>query len=195
MIRQTLFVPLAGCLLALACAQANAAPNPYSSFIVFGDSLNDAGTFADAGGPAGSTERYTNRTGPVYQDGSGEVYSLNSTQLLGARLASVPTRQHLPARPYVLKMVRRTATTGRSAVIALTRFSIRSPASRPPANARAPVTCHRTAFAPIQMRSITFPVAVTTFCRAAFSACPKPTPPPIGWPTVCKPCKPPAPNT
>ncbi len=35
MIKQTLFVPLAGCLLALACAQANAAPNPYSNFIVF----------------------------------------------------------------------------------------------------------------------------------------------------------------
>lgn len=90
MIRQTLFVPLASCLLALACAQANAAPNPYSSFIVFGDSLNDAGTFADTGGPAGSTERYTNRTGPVYQDGSGEVFSLNSTQLLGGRLGFSP---------------------------------------------------------------------------------------------------------
>ena len=90
MIKQTLFVPLAGCLLALACAQANAAPNPYSNFIVFGDSLNDAGTFADTGGPAGSTERYTNRTGPVYQDGSGELYSLNSTQLLGGRLGFSP---------------------------------------------------------------------------------------------------------
>ncbi|MFJ2540636.1 MULTISPECIES: esterase EstP [unclassified Pseudomonas] len=86
MIKQTLFAPLAGCLLALACAQANAAPNPYSSFIVFGDSLNDAGTFTDTGGPAGATQRYTNRTGPVYLDGSGELRSLNSTQLLGGRL-------------------------------------------------------------------------------------------------------------
>ncbi|MFJ2466277.1 esterase EstP [Pseudomonas sp. NPDC087615] len=86
MIKQTLFVPLAGCLLALACAQAYAAPNPYSSFIVFGDSLNDAGTFTDTGGPAGATQRYTNRTGPVYLDGSGELRSLNSTQLLGGRL-------------------------------------------------------------------------------------------------------------
>ena len=86
MIKQTLFVPLAGCLLALACAQANAAPNPYSNFIVFGDSLNDAGTFTDTGGPAGATQRYTNRTGPVYLDGSGELRSLNSTQLLGGRL-------------------------------------------------------------------------------------------------------------
>ncbi|MBC3209914.1 autotransporter domain-containing protein [Pseudomonas sp. SWRI111] len=84
--KKTLFAPMAGCLLALACAQANAAPNPYSNFIVFGDSLNDAGTFADSGGPAGATERYTNRTGPLYQDGSGELYSLNSTQLLGGRL-------------------------------------------------------------------------------------------------------------
>ncbi|MFJ2689059.1 esterase EstP [Pseudomonas sp. NPDC087336] len=86
MIRQTLFVPLAGCLLAMACAQAFAAPNPYSNFIVFGDSLNDAGQFTDTGGPPGSTLRFTNRTGPTYQDGSGEVHSANSTQLLGGRL-------------------------------------------------------------------------------------------------------------
>jgi len=86
MIKQTLFVPLAGCLLAMACAQAYAAPNPYTNFVVFGDSLNDAGTFADTGGPAGSTQRYTNRTGPVYLDGSGEVRSLNSTQILGGKL-------------------------------------------------------------------------------------------------------------
>ena len=86
MIKQTLFVPLAGCLLAMACAQTIAAPNPYSNFVVFGDSLNDAGTFTDSGGPAGATQRYTNRTGPVYQDGSGESRSLNSTQLLGGRL-------------------------------------------------------------------------------------------------------------
>lgn len=86
MIKQTLFVPIASCLLAMACAQANAAPNPYSSFIVFGDSLSDAGQFTDSGGPAGATERYTNRTGPIYTDGSGEVYSANSTQLLGGRL-------------------------------------------------------------------------------------------------------------
>ncbi|WP_085612917.1 MULTISPECIES: esterase EstP [unclassified Pseudomonas] len=90
MIKQKLFVPLAGCLLAMACAQANAAPNPYSNFVVFGDSLSDAGTFTDSGGPAGATERYTNRTGPNYQDGSGEFYSLNATQLLGGRLGFTP---------------------------------------------------------------------------------------------------------
>ncbi|MFJ4195973.1 esterase EstP [Pseudomonas sp. NPDC089534] len=90
MIKQTLFVPLAGCLLAMACAQAVAAPNPYSNFVVFGDSLSDAGTFTDSGGPAGSGKRFTNRTGPAYQDGSGEFYSLNATQLLGGRLGFTP---------------------------------------------------------------------------------------------------------
>ena len=90
MIKQTLFVPLAGCLLAMACAQANAAPNPYSNFVVFGDSLSDAGTFTDTDGPAGSGKRFTNRTGPNYQDGSGEFYSLNATQLLGGRLGFTP---------------------------------------------------------------------------------------------------------
>ncbi|AZD10901.1 Phospholipase/lecithinase/hemolysin [Pseudomonas chlororaphis] len=86
MIKKTLFVPLASSLLSLACAQAIAAPSPYSNFIVFGDSLSDAGQFADPGGPAGATQRFTNRTGPVYLDGSGEVRSANSTQLLGAKL-------------------------------------------------------------------------------------------------------------
>ncbi|MCB2256391.1 autotransporter domain-containing protein [Pseudomonas chlororaphis] len=86
MLRQKLFVPLASSLLSLACAQAIAAPSPYSSFIVFGDSLNDAGQFADPGGPAGATQRFTNRTGPVYLDGSGEVRATNSTQLLGGKL-------------------------------------------------------------------------------------------------------------
>lgn len=86
MIRQTLFLPLASCVLALTCAQANASPNPYSGFIVFGDSLSDAGQFTDPNGPPGSTQRFTNRTGPSYADGSGEQYSANSTQLLGGRL-------------------------------------------------------------------------------------------------------------
>lgn len=86
MIKKTLFVPLASSLLSLACTQAIAAPSPYSSFIVFGDSLSDAGQFADPGGPAGATQRFTNRTGPVYLDGSGELRSANSTQLLGAKL-------------------------------------------------------------------------------------------------------------
>lgn len=90
MIKQTLFVPLAGCLLALACAQTNAAPNPYSNFVVFGDSLNDAGTFTDPGGPAGATQRYTNRTGPLYKDGTGENRNLNATQIIGGKLRFSP---------------------------------------------------------------------------------------------------------
>src|SRR5438045_2500120 len=90
MIKQTLCVPLAGCLLAMACAQAIAAPAPYSKFVVFGDSLNDAGQFTDTGGPAGSTLRFTNRVGPTYMDGSGEVKAANSTQLLGGKLGFSP---------------------------------------------------------------------------------------------------------
>ena len=90
MIKPTLAAPLAVCLLAMACTQAIAAPNPYSNFIVFGDSLSDAGQFTDTGGPAGATQRYTNRTGPAYFDGSGEAYSANSTQLLGGRLGFSP---------------------------------------------------------------------------------------------------------
>lgn len=90
MIKQTMFVPLASCVLAMACAQAVAAPAPYTKFIVFGDSLNDAGQFADPGGPAGSTLRFTNRVGPTYMDGSGEVKAANSTQLLGGKLGFSP---------------------------------------------------------------------------------------------------------
>lgn len=92
MIKQTLFVPLAGALLSLAYAQAIAAPSPYSNFVVFGDSLNDAGQFSDPGGPAGATQRFTNRTGPLYLDGSGEIRSANSTQLLGAKLGFSPNQ-------------------------------------------------------------------------------------------------------
>lgn len=86
MLNQTRIMPLAVSLLSLACGHAMAAPSPYSNFIVFGDSLSDAGQFADPGGPAGATLRATNRTGPVYLDGSGEAYAANATQLLGAKL-------------------------------------------------------------------------------------------------------------
>jgi outer membrane lipase/esterase len=47
MLRPPLFAPLAGALLSLACAQAFAAPSPYSTMVVFGDSLADAGQFPD----------------------------------------------------------------------------------------------------------------------------------------------------
>jgi outer membrane lipase/esterase len=78
-----LSTPLAAaCLLAAGSATAS----PYSSLIVFGDSLNDAGQFTDSGGPAGATTRFTNRVGPTYQDGSGEIFGPTSPMLLGARL-------------------------------------------------------------------------------------------------------------
>lgn len=80
------FAPFATCLLALASANAWSAPSPYSTMVVFGDSLADAGQFPDAGGPAGATLRFTNRTGPSYQDGSGEYIGLNSSTLLGMKL-------------------------------------------------------------------------------------------------------------
>ncbi|MFJ4372211.1 esterase EstP [Pseudomonas japonica] len=51
----------AACLLAAACSSAMAAPSPYSTMIVFGDSLADAGQFPDPAGAPGSSQRYTNR--------------------------------------------------------------------------------------------------------------------------------------
>nr|WP_276583573.1 esterase EstP [Pseudomonas sp. RIT-PI-S] len=54
--------------------------------IVFGDSLADAGQFPDVGGPLGATLRFTNREGPTYQNGSGEIYGAVSSTLLGGRL-------------------------------------------------------------------------------------------------------------
>ncbi|MBV4453007.1 MULTISPECIES: esterase EstP [Pseudomonas] len=77
--RPAFLTPLAGCLLSLACAQALAA-SPYSTMVVFGDSLADAGQFPD--GTRGSTLRFTNRTGPGFQGDFGLV----SSTLLGARL-------------------------------------------------------------------------------------------------------------
>ncbi|WP_259643080.1 SGNH/GDSL hydrolase family protein, partial [Pseudomonas syringae] len=76
--------PFAACLLSLACGTATA--GPYSTMVVFGDSLADAGQFPDTAGPRGSTLRFTNRVGPTYQDGSGEVFNLNSSTLIGRML-------------------------------------------------------------------------------------------------------------
>lgn len=74
--------------LAAACLLASlpylASASPYSGLVVFGDSLSDAGQFPDAGGPLGSTLRFTNRTGPTF--GSGEFFALNATQILSLRL-------------------------------------------------------------------------------------------------------------
>lgn len=93
MLRPAFFAPLAGCLLSLACAQAFAAPSPYSTMVVFGDSLADAGQFPD--GSAGATLRFTNRTGPTFQ---GE-YGLVSSTLLGAKLGVAPNDLNASTSP------------------------------------------------------------------------------------------------
>jgi outer membrane lipase/esterase len=90
MLKATLRWPFAACLLSLACSSALAASSPYSTMIVFGDSLADAGQFPDAGGPPGATLRFTNRTGPTYLNGSGEAFGLNSSTLLGGMLGVAP---------------------------------------------------------------------------------------------------------
>ncbi|MFC6336857.1 autotransporter domain-containing protein [Pseudomonas sp. CCM 7891] len=84
--RPPLLAPLAGCLLSLACSQAFAAPSPYSTMVVFGDSLADAGQFPDPGGPAGASLRFTNRSGPTYLGNGTENFALVSSTLLGSKL-------------------------------------------------------------------------------------------------------------
>lgn len=65
-------------LLTLACSQAMAAPSPYSTLIVFGDSLSDAGQFPDPQNLLDGT-RFTNR-------GADGRYAPVSPMILGARL-------------------------------------------------------------------------------------------------------------
>lgn len=68
--------------LALACSQAFAAPSTYSTLIVFGDSLADAGQFPDlTGGTSGA--RFTNREA----DGN---FAPVSPMILGGRLGIDP---------------------------------------------------------------------------------------------------------
>ena len=74
MLKARSLLPCAFSLLALACSSAVASPSPYSTLIVFGDSLSDAGQFPDSNGPLGSVQRFTNRVGPSY--GNGEPLSL-----------------------------------------------------------------------------------------------------------------------
>jgi outer membrane lipase/esterase len=69
--------------IALTCASDSLAA-PYSSLHVFGDSLSDAGYFADPDAPPGSRLRFTNRIGPTYQ--SGESFAPVAPMLLGQRL-------------------------------------------------------------------------------------------------------------
>ena len=93
MLRPYFVAPLAGCLLALACAQAFAAPSPYSTMVVFGDSLADAGQFPD--GLSGATLRFTNRTGPTFQGD----YGLVSSTLLGSKLGVAPNDLNASTSP------------------------------------------------------------------------------------------------
>ncbi|MBB1610266.1 MULTISPECIES: esterase EstP [unclassified Pseudomonas] len=85
MIKQVLSPLAAACLLGIA-SQALASPSPYSTLVVFGDSLSDAGQFPDADGPAGASTRFTNRVGPTYLDGSGEVFGPTAAMILGGKL-------------------------------------------------------------------------------------------------------------
>lgn len=93
MLRPSFVAPLAGGLLALACAQAFAAPSPYSTMVVFGDSLADAGQFPD--GVSGATLRFTNRTGPTFQGD----YGLVSSTLLGSKLGVAPNDLNASTSP------------------------------------------------------------------------------------------------
>lgn len=90
MIKQALSLPFAACLLSLACSHALAAPSPYSTMVVFGDSLSDSGQYPDPGGPTGATLRFTNRTGPTFLDGSGEIFGPVTPMLLGSKLGIAP---------------------------------------------------------------------------------------------------------
>ena len=81
--RLSLLIPLAGCILSFVSERVLAAPTPYSTMIVFGDSLSDSGHFPDTG----SGMRFTNRSGPTYR---GEAYSAVAPMILGAKLSIAP---------------------------------------------------------------------------------------------------------
>ncbi|WP_426152872.1 esterase EstP [Pseudomonas sp. DC3000-4b1] len=86
MMKKTALATAVALGLALGVTPASANPSPYSTMIVFGDSLSDAGQFPDLAGPLGASTRFTNRTGPSYKDGSGEIYGAVSSTQLGTRL-------------------------------------------------------------------------------------------------------------
>lgn len=78
-----LLTPLAAaCLLAGTALSAHAS-SPYSSLVVFGDSLSDAGWFDDPDAP-GARLRFTNRVGPTYLPG--EAFGPVAPMLLGGQL-------------------------------------------------------------------------------------------------------------
>src|SRR5690606_22068856 len=97
--------PLTAAVL-LGCASAVVAADsgPFTQFVVFGDSLSDAGNFPDVlsptfgGNPTGGP-RFTNRTGPTH--GSGESVGEVGTQ----RLANMLGLQSLPSTPLLPSML------------------------------------------------------------------------------------------
>ena len=93
---QSALKPLAAVIL-LTCAAGTATANssPFSQFVVFGDSLSDAGTFPDTLSPTFDGLRFTNRVGPTF--GPGEAYAEVGTQ----QLASLLSLQSNPATPLV----------------------------------------------------------------------------------------------
>lgn len=86
--------PLTAAVL-LGCASAVVAADsgPFTQFVVFGDSLSDAGSFPDVLSPTLDSLRFTNRVGPTY--GPGEAYGEVGTQ----RLAALLGLQSQPATP------------------------------------------------------------------------------------------------
>lgn len=99
MIKQVLTPLAAACLLGSA-GLASASPSPYSTMVIFGDSLSDSGQFPDPGGPAGSATRFTNRVGPTYLDGSGEVFGPTAAMIVGGKLG-VPAGDLAPSTSLV----------------------------------------------------------------------------------------------
>src|SRR5690554_7965994 len=89
-----LLVSLVG-VSALSIGVACAAPKPYSGFVVFGDSLVDAGQFEDTSVP-GQTKRFTNRV-----DGSpSAAYGKVSSMLIGERLGISSTQLEIGRASY-----------------------------------------------------------------------------------------------
>ena len=88
--RLSLLIPLAGCILSFVSERVLAAPTPYSTMIVFGDSLSDSGQYIDFSGAVGDSTRFTNRTGPTYKEFKGEAYAPVAPMLLGAKLGIAP---------------------------------------------------------------------------------------------------------
>lgn len=75
-----------GYLLVITYSHGFAATLPYTTMVAFGDSLSDAGQLPDPNGPSDASLRFTNRMGPTFQGGFGQV----SATLLGLKLGVAP---------------------------------------------------------------------------------------------------------